>query len=209
MSANNQSHPSDTLSLADLPDEQLLVLFKQGGERRRKHVLGIFYARHAPAVLQTAHGLGGSRDQALEIFNEVWSRACQKLPDFEWQGTPVLHWLLRTTKYVRLEFHRRYKKEARLVEYLEEAHLASPDYFEEILKEIDPPTPPSPEAQPVADSRLVRALSQLKPLERKIVILVYYKNKNSSQISEILGMTPAAVRQRHKRILAKLRLGLA
>ena len=64
------------------------------------------------------------------------------------------------------------------------------------------------EPAPVSDTRLVRALRQLKPLERKIVVLLYFKNKNSTQIGHLLGMTPAAVRQRHKRILVKLRLGL-
>lgn len=205
MSANNQSKQSDTVALTGLPDEQLLVLFKQGDERRRQRVIGIFYKRYAPAVLQMAHRLAASRDQALEIFSEVWSRVCQKLPHFEWRGTPLLHWLLRITKYVRLEIQRRSKQESHLLEFLEETHQTAADPAPEMTLDS---SSARPEPAPVSDTRLVRALRQLKPLERKIVVLLYFKNKNSTQIGHLLGMTPAAVRQRHKRILVKLRLGL-
>lgn len=48
-------------------------------------------------------------------------------------------------------------------------------------------------------------LDQLDELTRKIVVLHYWKGYHFGEISEILGITSDAVRQRHKRLKKKLK----
>lgn len=55
-----------------------------------------------------------------------------------------------------------------------------------------------------ADRRLSVALSGLKPVDRKIIGLVYYKRKKSAEIGVLLKLKPNTVRKKHERALKKL-----
>ena len=54
-------------------------------------------------------------------------------------------------------------------------------------------------------ARAVRAaLQQLSPEDREVILLRSYEDLNSPEVGEILGLSPEAVRQRHRRAVGRL-----
>ena len=61
-----------------------------------------------------------------------------------------------------------------------------------------------------SDAKVVlhRALGDLRPVDRAVVVLRYLDDLSVEQVAQILGLTPGAVRSRSTRALARLREGV-
>lgn len=55
-----------------------------------------------------------------------------------------------------------------------------------------------------SEAAIRKALADLEPTDRQIILLRSYEDLDSSTVGEMLGITPEAVRQRHRRAIARL-----
>lgn len=65
--------------------------------------------------------------------------------------------------------------------------------------------PPAPQSDRVGMLDLSNALGRLRADERQLIALRYVSGFNSNELAEAMGMSPAGVRTRLKRILDRLR----
>jgi RNA polymerase sigma factor (sigma-70 family) len=147
-------------------------------------------------------------EDVLDIHSEAWRFALERIDRFEWRADarttdPLKSWLLSIAQYKVQEHFRAIKLSP--VE-LVEAQLT---YFDrhDTLEGFDLEHPYTlPDAlRRQADVLLQRALNCLKPEERDVIILTYYRNLNSREIGELQRRTAVNVRVLRSRALKKLR----
>jgi RNA polymerase sigma factor (sigma-70 family) len=179
----------------------------------RKTGFTVIYQTYGPDVFNfiQSHGIFG--EEAKDIFASVWEEAIKRLPRFNWNedkppktDTPIKTWLFKTVHNKCLE-HFRHTEKGQNVILLAETILGSESagLDDAITEEVILDTASSP-IEPAFSKRLQDAISTLKPNEQQIIKLLYIEEKNSPEIGQILGMTPAAVRKAHERLLKKLRI---
>ena len=127
--------------------------------------------RYADTVYRLAYARTGSREDAEDVFQEVFLRYVRKKPTFQDEEHRKA-WLIRVTvncaKSLRGSFWNR------RTEGLNENLV-----FDS-----------------VRDYDLYYELMRLKPQEREVIHLFYYEDMTSKQIAQALGVTEAAVRTR-------------
>ena len=148
-------------------------------------------AAHLPMVLATAGRKLGphshlAQDVAQSVFTRL-ARVARGLPD----DLVVAPWLHRQT--IRLAIDTVRKEERRRRRETTAAMLQSPDS--------------SPAAAPHSpiSHLLDEALDQLPASDRSLLVIHYLEGRDSTDMAQTLGSTPAAIRQRISRSLAKLR----
>ena len=127
--------------------------------------------RYADTVYRLAYARTGSREDAEDVFQEVFLRYIRKKPTFQDEEHRKA-WLIRVTvncaKSLRGSFWNR------RTEGLNENLV-----FDS-----------------VRDYDLYYELMRLKPQEREVIHLFYYEDMTSKEIAQALGVTEAAVRTR-------------
>ena len=127
--------------------------------------------RYADTVYRLAYARTGSREDAEDVFQEVFLRYVRKKPTFQDEEHRKA-WLIRVTvncaKSLRGSFWNR------RTEGLNE------NLVFDSVKDYD----------------LYYELMRLKPQEREVIHLFYYEDMTSKQIAQALGVTEAAVRTR-------------
>lgn len=127
--------------------------------------------RYADTVYRLAYARTGSREDAEDVFQEVFLRYVRKKPTFKDEEHRKA-WLIRVTvncaKSLRGSFWNR------RTEGLNE------NLVFDSVKDYD----------------LYYELMRLKPQEREVIHLFYYEDMTSKQIAQALGVTEAAVRTR-------------
>lgn len=203
------SDPSLALDLGNATDDRLLELIKHGTRSQRTRALRAIYTRYYLDVWRFIISKCTNEQDAKDVFCEVWAVALSKLPGFVWQGKPIRVWLVTVAQRKLLELFRK-TTEAPIV--LDEEILAQALRFVDSALQIDEPASPETPCAAVrarADLLLQKAVSILDPKERQIIYLIYYKEENSTEIGQKLGMKPGTVRQKHRRALIKLRRSLS
>lgn len=127
--------------------------------------------RYADTVYRLAYARTGSREDAEDVFQEVFLRYVRKKPTFQDEEHRKA-WLIRVTvncaKSLRGSFWNR------RTEGLNE------NLVFDSVKDYD----------------LYYELMRLKPQEREVIHLFYYEDMTSKEIAQALGVTEAAVRTR-------------
>lgn len=127
--------------------------------------------RYADTVYRLAYARTGSREDAEDIFQEVFLRYVRKKPTFQDEEHRKA-WLIRVTvncaKSLRGSFWNR------RTEGLNENLVFNS----------------------VKDYDLYYELMRLKPQEREVIHLFYYEDMTSKQIAQALGISESAVRTR-------------
>lgn len=127
--------------------------------------------RYADTVYRLAYARTGSREDAEDVFQEVFLRYVRKKPTFKDEEHRKA-WLIRVTvncaKSLRGSFWNR------RTEGLNE------NLVFDSVKDYD----------------LYYELMRLKPQEREVIHLFYYEDMTSKQIAQALGISESAVRTR-------------
>jgi len=188
-----QEHPprrSDvqTASLADAPDETLLVLFGLGDREAARALT----ARVTPLAFRVAlRMLGGDRAEAEDIAQEAMLRLWRQAKDWRQGEARVSTWLYRVVMNLSTD-------------RLRQRRGGTP------LDEIPEPEDdrPSAVARMIAADRVAaldRALGQLPDRQRQAVVLRHIEGLSNPEIATILGVGVEAVESltsRGKRLLA-------
>ena len=174
-------------------------------ESERKDAFGELYNRYCKDVWNFICSQEKRDEVRKDIWGSVWKTAFEKLPSFEYRGTSIKGWLFSTANIKLQEFWRMEK---------ERNDISLSDVYTQAYKSIDwetdleqdnPREKVSDEAEIKKDILIAKLSMKLKPKEREIINLRYYRELNSTEIGKLLNMKPGAVRISIKRILEKMR----
>lgn len=165
-----------SVSVAPIPDEQLLSLFRAGDQAAFAEI----YDRYAERIATYAARMLGHREEADEVCTEVFLRVVEG----RWRPTGPLRGFLFTVAH-RLCLDR----------------IRSRTRRRRLLAWFAPRQAPieTAEEQMGSDERahaLTRALEGLSEAHRAVVLLTYAEGMSSAQVGEILGCTDQQVRSR-------------
>ena len=170
------------------PESELIVLARKGDQG----AYGVLVRRHQDRIYRHLLNLTGSREEALELAQDVFIKAWQALPT--WQPDAQFHtWLYRIASNAALDVLRR-RKVVRFVP-LDDDYDAPADQ-------------PGPEAQLQARQglrRLDAALARLLPEQREIVLLREVEGLSYDELATTLGIDQGTVKSR----LSRARVALA
>jgi RNA polymerase sigma-70 factor (ECF subfamily) len=146
-----------------------------------------------------------ARVDPSDVVQETHMEAYRRLQDYlERQPMPFHVWL-RKTAYERLVMTRRQHLQAGKRTMQREVPL--PDRSSQLLAQrlLSGASTPSQQLQRRELVRRVRqALAQLAPADREILLMRNFEELSYQEVGFILGMEPAAARQRHGRALLRL-----
>ena len=145
------------------------------------------YARYAPSIFGFLVRLVRSRALAEDLFQHTFLRLAERGPNLR-ADSDLRAWLFAVA---RNAFHSDVRARG---------HAASVDVA--LL-----PTPSAPDAQPEAGlalNDLERALDELAPEDRELLLLVGVEGLSHAQLVEVLGVDAGAVRKRVSRARARL-----
>lgn len=169
-------------------DEESLALAQRGDQA----AFGALVRRHQDRIYRHLLNLTGSREEALELAQEVFIKAWEALP--QWRPDAQFHtWLYRIASNAGLDLLRR-RKVVRFVP-LEEDH-------------DQPAVQAGPEAQLQATQgirALDAALARLVPEHREIVLLREVEGLGYDELAATLDIDVGTVKSR----LARARVALA
>ena len=163
-----------------------------------REAFGEFYDRHVKAVLGELRRAGLRTDEALDLTAEVFAAALLASRRYRPGEAPARAWLLGIARNKLMHRSRRAATEAAARRKLGMPRLT---YSDEALDRVD-------ELLDAEPARYVNGTAALPDAEREAVVARVIDERDYDEIAAATGATPAAVRQRVSRGLAKLaRLG--
>jgi RNA polymerase sigma-70 factor (ECF subfamily) len=176
-----------------LSDDELLARTSDDRE-----AFGEFYDRHVRGVLAELRGRGLATEEALDVTAEVFAAALLASRRYRPGEAPARAWLIGIARNKLAHRHRRAATETAARRKLGMARLT---YSDEALERVD-------ELLGTEPSRYTNGTATLPPAEREAVVARVIEERDYDEIAAATGATPAAIRQRVSRGLAKLaRLG--
>jgi RNA polymerase sigma factor (sigma-70 family) len=169
------------------PDSELIVLAQKGDQV----AYGVLVRRHQDRIYRHLRNLTGSREDALELAQDVFIKAWEALPT--WRPDAQFHtWVYRIASNAALDVLRR-RKVVRFVP-LDDDYDAPSDQ-------------PGPEGQLQARQSLRRldaALAHLPLEQREIVLLREVEGLSYDELATTLGIDEGTVKSRLSRARAAL-----
>lgn len=176
--------------LARLDDDELLRL-----TREQPDAFGVFYERHVRAVLSHLRGRGLPLEEALDLTGEIFAAALTAAPRYRPGEAPASAWLFGIARN-KLWKHRRAR--ASEVAARRRLGMARLSFSDDALERVE-------ELLDAAPQSYVDGVGHLPPAEREAVIARIVEERGYDEIARATDATPAAVRQRVSRGLARLR----
>lgn len=195
---------------ADADTEQLLQRAERGDQRATSELLLRHQDRLKRMVSYRMDPRLARRVDPSDVVQEALADAAAKLPTYLRScAVPFYPWL-RSLAWERLvQAHRRHiRSEKRSVAREQPYDMLLPDNSAMLLAERLTAPGTSPSAQLLRSEmrrRVQDRLSQLKAVDRELIILRYVEQMSSSEIAAVLDTTEAAIKMRHLRALRQLR----
>jgi RNA polymerase sigma-70 factor, ECF subfamily len=176
-----------------LSDDELLA--RTADDR---DAFGELYDRHVHAVLAELRRGGLTTEEALDVTAEVFAAALLASRRYRSGEAPARAWLMGIARNKLMHRHRRTATETAARRRLGMARLSySDEALERVAEQLD-----------AASHVYTNGTAALPPAERDAVVARVIEERDYDEIAAASGATPAAVRQRVSRGLAKLaRLG--
>lgn len=191
------------VSLEDANEERLLYLIKFGTNKERKKAITVIYDRHEDRIAKMIDNKGIQLADAEDIYAEVWKIILEKLPTFEYKGTPLWHWFSRITKIqINAYFRKRTESNGRYYDTHDD-WLEMLGYVEELIEDKKMSSP-SPHIQKLIDQTLPKLMAKLSDTQKAVILYTFYRDMDSTEIAKKLQSKPGTVRQQKKRALDKL-----
>ncbi|HEX2573127.1 MAG TPA: RNA polymerase sigma factor [Polyangia bacterium] len=174
--------------MAVSPDSELVERLRRG----EAAAFDVVYARYGKRLYGFLVRLTGRRDLADDLYQETWLRLARHAGRLA-PETDLAGWLYTVARNQYFDHHRSAALDG---ERLRETHML--------------PLPQAAEAPDEAAAasdtreRLERALADLSPAHREVLLLVAVEGLAQDQVAQILGIENDAVRQRLSRARAQL-----
>lgn len=175
--------------LARLSDDELLAATAE-----RPEAFGVFYERHAPAVLAYMVRSSGDIERGLDLTAEAFAAALRSSGRYRPGEAPAVAWLFGIARNVIARSRRDRAVEARARRRLGIPRLA---FGDEELERVD-------ELIDAQESGVLAVLSELSPEEREAVQARVVEERAYGEIAAAAGASEAAVRKRVSRGLGRL-----
>jgi RNA polymerase sigma-70 factor (ECF subfamily) len=179
---------------------KLLIVMKLAEEKKiieesrtDKANFAPLYEEYVGDVYRYAYSIVNSKKKAEEITSEAFTRALEKINDFEWRGTTVKTWLFSITRFVAYESSRE-PKELPIVEDIDEMSIPDKSIYKDKNPQIDIDL----------SEDLKKALDRLPSITREIIILRIWEEYKYKEIAGIVDKSEDAVKKQFYRGVAKL-----
>ena len=172
-----------------LTDDELLRRTATDSE-----AFGEFYDRHVRGVLGELRHRGLATQEALDLTAEVFAAALVASRRYRTGEAPARAWLLGIARNKLAHRHRRAAIETAARRKLDIPRLA---FSDEALERVDELLDAEPRVY-------TNGAAALPPAEREAVVARVIEERDYDEIAAASGATPAAIRQRVSRGLAKL-----
>lgn len=160
-----------------------------------------FYQAEAPRLLRLAHDYLPSGTDPRDGAQIIWQAIVTRLPDFRFdpeQGS-IRAWLLTVARHVLIDQRRHEHGHAVTSLDAEEVdHLPSPDPGPARACELR-------QAQELVRRALAELRGQVSATSYQVLHQHWIEGRSFGEIAHDLGLTPKQVRDRHDRMLRKLR----
>ena len=152
--------------------------------------------------------LNGRLDPS-DVLQEVYLDAARRLPAYlENPNLPAGLWLRLLTGRRLLELHRQHLG-ARMRSAGQEVSLAqdwawasAPSLAAQLVGHLTSPSQAAARAETAA--RLSRALEEMDPIDREVLILRHFDELGNNEVADLLGLQKAAASNRYVRALRRL-----
>ena len=185
-----ERRPAGTQAIEDL-DTARLVTRLQAGERE---AFDEIYERYLTRVYGYLRVALRDEHEAEDAAHEVFVTALQALPNYEIRGVPFRMWLFRIVRNYTLNYTRRHGR-VEVMAADEVSRRVEQDRARPGIEALGLPD----------DSDLLQLIRTLPIAQRQVIVLRYVMDFEMNEIATILGRSPNAVSQIHRRAFATLR----
>ena len=182
-----QPGPETHKANQNLTDTEIIDKIRQSGSGED---FGILYIRYYSKVLDKCLSMVRNRSQAMELAEDVFIKAFEKLPSFRHQST-FSSWLYTIT-YNHCVDHLREKKKLHYPKWNTDNEL--PDLAEE----------PEESEEKIDYGKMMEILELIHPEEKALIMMKYQDNLSVKQIGQALRISDAAVKMRLKRARTRI-----
>ena len=154
------------------------------------------YNHYVTRVYRYVYARVNSRDEALDLTQQVFLKALDALPNYRSRGGAFAAWLFRIAHHVVADTYRRRKLT------LSWETLPELDSLDEFIYDHNP------EALFLHQEelkQLQKQLSQLDQPKRELLALRFAADLSSTEIAYVVGKSPAAVKKQLTRIIQTLK----
>lgn len=165
-------------------EKKLIEEIIRGEERSFDKILNLYKGRIFGYVLR----LVKNYDDAEEITFDVFIKFYKTIRTFD-TTKPIINFLFAIAHNLVIDF---FRKNSIGYEYLDERHSTSDDFFERLEKEK-------------RLNAIEKALQELNPIDREIVILFHKEELSYEEISKILNLPITTIKTRLHRARDRIR----
>ena len=160
---------------------------------QRPDEFGLLYERYLPGVYRYLLSRCGSREEAADVTQTAFTRACDNLARYQPGRAPFAAWLFRIARNAAADAHRRRRTTVSwdgLPEALTAASAALPDAIAEKRERL---------------ARLRTLLERIEPVKGELLALRFASDLSSREIAAVVGKSEAAVKKQLTRTIAQLK----
>ncbi len=176
--------------MQQLTDNALMLKVKSGNLDK----LGLLYERHKKRLFGFFYNMNRNVAISEDLVQNVFIRMLKYRHTYTGEGA-FMAWMFRTARNVNHDHYRKYMKEKNKKE------ITSIEYRIQDTEDLNTSMDQKDEV-----SQLNRAMQQLPPEKREILVLSKYKEIKFSEIGEILGCSEGAAKVKAHRALKDLRM---
>lgn len=168
------------------PDEDELELIERA-KRGDRQAFGVLVERYQRRVVGVAQAVAHNREDALELAQEAFVRAFENLPRFESRSS-FSTWLYRIAVNLAIDFRRRETRHVVLRGLEAESELRRiPSHADDAYRAV---------RRSELSERIRKALDQLTPEHRAVILLREVEGLSYDEISDTLDVPRGTVMSR-------------
>ena len=183
-------------------DEALMQRYQRGGGNESAEAFDALYARHRGGLYRFILRQCRSRDEAEELFQEVWMNVIQSREVYRVEAK-FRTWLYTLAHHRVMDFFRRHQRRGKVLVdevlvdgFVDEAHIA-------IASRVDEP-PVRAESRQQGNA-ILRELDALPAPQREAFLLYEEGGMTVEEIAHTTGVTFEAAKSRLRYAIARLR----
>lgn len=155
------------------------------------------YERYYESIFRFIHRRTSSEQVTSDLCSQVFLKALQRLPGYEFRGLPFSAWLFRIASNEVAQHFRQVSK-GRVVAV--EGSGAS-----QMIAEMTEAAGPLEWNNEDLQKALTQALNELKPSELELIEMRFFEHRPFKEISNILNITESNAKVRTYRILGRMK----
>ncbi len=131
----------------------------------------------------------GARTDAEDLTSQVFVKAWEAMPRYQWRDIPFSHWLMRLARNAVIDHYRTARAQGELEEDLVSQDLEPQSHYLRGERARD----------------LEIAIRQLPEDQRAVIVMRFIEEMDYTEVAAITGKSPGALRVAQHRALAALR----